>query len=108
MAKESRPKGASDKGVQATPGTPPPPDRGSAGSRSDNRGFYVNERGQQCYGDKCLNLTVDEERREVVVNVKPDATCDVSDFVEAVKRTLTKGARTVYEVESEYKEDKPK
>lgn len=98
----------SGKGVQATPGKEAPGNSGQAGSGSGREGFYVDELGRTCYGSQCIEIAIDEQRREVVVRPKPDSTCDTGDFVEAVRRTLGKGARTVYEIPSEIKEDKPK
>ena len=108
MGKESRPKGPGGQDVQAPSGSKAKADSQEARTGSPGRGFYVNERGQVCYGNDCITLAVDEERREVIVNIKPTATCDIDPFVEAARRTLGKGARTVYEVESVYQEDKPK
>lgn len=48
-----------------------------------------------------MQLAVDEARREVVVNVQPDAVCNVEPIIEALRKTLGAGARTVYEVQSE-------
>ena len=108
MDKKHGPERPSGKGIQNPAGEKTARDSGQARDGSTNRGFYINERGQTCYGNECVSLAVDEQRREVVVNIKPGATCDIDPFVEAMRRTLGKGARTVYEVESEYKEDKPK
>jgi hypothetical protein len=51
-------------------------------------------------------MAVDEARREVVVNIKPDAECDTGPVVEGLRKVLGAGARTVYEVESELREEK--
>jgi hypothetical protein len=104
MAKTSRPDGTSSKSVQASSSLAVKANSRQVGKGSENGGVYVNERGQVCYGDKCVTLTVDGERREIVVNVKRDATCNVEPLVEAIRETLGKGCRTVYEVESEIKE----
>lgn len=104
MAKTSRAKRTSDTDIQATVGSKTKADSGQTGKGSQGRGVYINNRGQVCYGDDCVTLTIDDERREIVVNVKRSSVCNVEPLVEAMRETLGKGARTVYEVESEYKE----
>jgi hypothetical protein len=104
MDSESRPKRSSGKSVQVTAGSKVETDSRPAGTGGQKSGIYINERGQVCYGDQCVTLTIDDERREIVVNVKRNAVCNIDPLVEAMRDTLGKGARTVYEVESELKE----
>ena len=104
MEKKSRPKRSSGEGIQDASSSKVKADSGQTGKGSEARGVYINERGQVCYGNECVTLTIDDERREIVVNVKRTSVCDVDTLVEAMKDTLAKGARTVYEVESEFKE----
>jgi hypothetical protein len=53
-------------------------------------------------------MAIDQERREIRVNIKQSGECELDPVIEAMRQVIGKGARTVYEVESEYKEDKPK
>lgn len=76
-------------------------DSKSSGSGSEDGKMYLNERGQICYGDKCVTLTIDKERNEIVVNVKRDSTCNAEPLIEAIRETLGKKSRTVYEIENE-------
>lgn len=109
MDKKSGPQRTSGKTIQAAPGSKAKADSKQAGAGSERRGLWINERGEVCYGDECVTLAVDEERSEIRVNVKRSATCDVEPLVQSLRELLLapKGARTVYEIESEYK-DKPK
>ena len=104
MDKKSRPKRASSKDVQVASRSKVKTDSQPAGKGSPKSGIFINERGQVCYGDQCVTLTIDDERREIVVNVKRDAVCNIDPLVEAMQETLGKGARTVYEVDSELQE----
>jgi hypothetical protein len=108
MDKKHGPEKPSSKGVQATPGAAPTPDSGSPGAGSENAGVYVNQRGEVCYGTECFNLAIDEQRREIRVNIKQSGQCQLDPVIEAMRQVLGEGARTVYEVESEFKGDKPK
>jgi hypothetical protein len=108
MVKKLGSERASDKGIQATPGAPVAPNSGAPGARGNEGGVYTNERGEVCYGTKCFNMAIDQERREIRVNIKQSGECELDLVIEAMRQVIGKGARTVYEVESEYKEDKPK
>ncbi len=103
MDKKPRSKGTSDKGIQVPPGTEIQADRQSAGKGGKTSGYYIDEFGRTCYGNYCVKLAIDEHRKEVVVNVNPNADCDLGPVIEALRATLGAGARTVYEVESELK-----
>jgi hypothetical protein len=93
---------SSKSSVQSPSSTPAEADSGSAREGSENRGVYVNERGEVCYGSECVTLAVDPERREVRVNIKRSGPCDVNTLVQALRETFDKGAsKTVYEVENE-------
>lgn len=105
MATKSEPKRTSGKSAEAAAGGPAKADSCPIGTGSKDRGVYVNERGQVCYGSECFTLAVDAERHEIVVNVKPGATCNNQPLIDAMRDVLGKGARTVYEVESVIKED---
>ena len=107
VGKESRSPGPGSKGVQDTSGKAAEADSRPPGEGSQNRGVWTNERGETCYGNDCVLLAIDPARREIRVNIKRSSACDVDSLVEALRQTLGEGARTVYEVESEYKE-KPK
>jgi hypothetical protein len=108
MDKKHGPGRASGKGVQATPGAPASADSGQAGDGGNEGGVYTNERGEVCYGTKCYNMAIDQERREIRINIKRSGECELDPVIEAMRQVIGKGARTVYEVETEYKEDKPK
>ena len=108
MDKKHGPERPSRKGVQGTPGATPTPDSGQARAGGNEGGVYTNERGEVCYGTKCFNLAIDEQRREIRVNIKQSGECELDPVIQAARAVLGKGAKTVYEIESEYKEDKPK
>jgi len=100
MDKKSGSKGTSSTSLQSPASLKIEANRGSAGKGSEERGVYINERGETCYGNECVTLTLDAERREIRVNIKQDATCNVDTLVEGLRDVMAKGARTVYEVES--------
>jgi hypothetical protein len=104
MDKKPGPERGSSKSLPNIASATPKTDSGQAGKGSNKTGYYIDELGRVCYGNQCVKLAIDEVRREVVVNVKPGAACDVEPVVEALRKTLGSGARTVYEVESEYQE----
>lgn len=104
MAKENRPNRGGSKVIQDASRSKAEADSRPTGEGSDRRGVYINERGLICYGNECVTLAIDPERKEVVVNVKPSAVCNIDPLVEALRKTLGAGSRTVYEVESDYKE----
>ena len=101
MAKKLGSQRASSKSTQDTAGTTSTTDSRQAGEGGQSRGVYINERGQVCYGDQCVTLTIDQDRNEIVVNVKRDATCNVEPLIEAMRETLGKKSRTVYEIEND-------
>lgn len=118
MAEKPRPKRASGSGSEGAGSQASAMDSGKALARGKGRGteignggeglrMYVNERGETCLGTECFLLAIDEQRREIRVNVKRGATCNVDPFVDSLRKTLGAGSRTVYEVESEYREDTP-
>ena len=101
MDKKYRPGRAGSQDVQITSSPEVTPDSGPAGSGSEKMGFYINERGEACYGDNCFTLAVDKDRREVRVNIKRDPVCPVNELVKDLKEVLDAGdSRTVYEVEN--------
>lgn len=104
MAKKLRSKGDSSQGSKGSPGQAAPGDSRPAGTGGARSGTWTDEYGRTCYGDDCIQLAIDQARREVVVNVKPGAKCDLGPMIETLRETLGKGARTVYELESEVKE----
>jgi hypothetical protein len=101
MVEKSRPIGASIKSPKITSSSTPKADSGQATSGSESGRVYVNERGEVCYGDKCVTVAINKSLGEIRVNIKRGATCNVEPLVEAMRDTLGKGCRTVYEVESE-------
>ena len=101
MAKESRSPGTSGKNIQALASNETKNNRGQAGKGSESGSVYVNERGEVCYGDQCVTVAINKSLGEIRVNIKRGATCNVEPLVEAMRETLGKGCRTVYEVESE-------
>jgi len=101
MDKKYRPGREGSQGVQTAPGSEVTPDSGQAGAGSEKMGFYINERGETCYGDHCFTLAIDKDRREVRVNIKRDPVCPINELVKDLKEVLDAGdCRTVYEVES--------
>ena len=105
MGKEPRPPRRSGPTVQASSGREAPPGGGKAGEGS-SIGTWTDQYGRLCYGNECFTMALDEARREVVVNIKPDASCDTQPVIEGLRKMLGVGARTVYEVESEVREKK--
>ena len=106
MDKTSRPKGPSSKSLQDSSSIEVEADSGQAGNGSEARGVYINERGEVCYGDHCVTLAIDENRREVRVHIKRTATCKIDPLIKALRESLDLGGlKTVFEVESE---EKPK
>jgi hypothetical protein len=101
MAKESRSTGTGVKNVQAVTSNETKDNSGQTGKGSENGSVYVNERGEVCYGDQCVTVAINKSLGEIRVNIKRGATCNVEPLVEAMRETLGKGCRTVYEVESE-------
>jgi hypothetical protein len=101
MDKKHGPERSSSKLLSTSDSTKVKTDSKPAGKGSGDSGFYINDRGQTCYGNKCVSIAIDEERREVIVNVKRSATCNIDPLVESLRKTLGKGSRTVYEVENE-------
>ena len=98
--------GTSSQSLSDTPSPKTKTNSRPAGTRSDRTGIWVNERGETCYGDKCVQLTFDEERNEARVLVKRTSTCDTEPLVQVIKRLFDKpGTRTVYEIESEIREE---
>lgn len=108
MAKELRPPRPSGKSAEDTLGSKAPADSEPTRTGSDAAGFRTDQYGRTCWGNSCVEIAVDEARNEIVVNVRPNAPCaeEIQPLVDAIRRTLGKGARTVYEVESELKEPK--
>ena len=104
MGEELRSKKSGRAISEAVAGSPASPDSGSTGARSQGGGVWVNDRGETCYGNDCFTLAVDEQRREIRLNIKRDSgACAIDPIVTALKNTLGKGAKTVYEVETEFK-----
>lgn len=108
MGKEPRPKGQGDKGGKASPGPEVAADSRPTPGTSVGAGVYYNDRGELCYGTHCFTMALDEQRREIRINVKRGGGCELDPLVDAMRRVLGEGARTVYEVESEWKPDKDK
>jgi len=104
MVKELRSQGSGSSDAKIPSRSQAKKDSRQTGEGSSSGDFYVNERGEVCYGDNCFTLAIDQERGEVRVNIKRDAACNVEPLVEALRETLAKGARTVYEVESSVRE----
>ncbi len=78
---------------------------GQAGAGSPGTGVWVNDRGETCIGTDCYTLALDTERREIRVNIRQSGACELDPFVAKLRETLGKGARTVYEVETEWQPD---
>jgi hypothetical protein len=104
MDKKSGPERTSVKDTKNSNSSQVKADSRKAGNRSENSGYYIDELGRVCYGNECLKVTMDDERKEIVLNIKPGAKCNIDPFVKQIQETLGKGARTVYEVESEVRE----
>jgi hypothetical protein len=98
MAKENP--GTGNKDIQGTPSGKTPGDRRPLGKGSE-AGEYIDEFGRKCIGNECFTLAIDEQRQELVINIKPDNECITPEIIESIRNTIGKGARTVYEVESE-------
>lgn len=106
MAEKPRPKGTSSKNVQGAAGSKVPSDSRSPRQGSERKGTWTDEYGRTCYGNECIQLAVDPNRKELVVKVKPGAVCDNSELIESLRKTLGAGARTVYEIEQDPAEPK--
>jgi hypothetical protein len=103
MVKESRPGRKSGASIKVPSSSKVKTDSREAGTGSESGRLYYNERGQVCYGDNCVTLTIDPERSEIVVNVKSGAICNAEPLIAAMRETLGKGSRTVYEIQNEPK-----
>jgi len=103
MVKKSGSEGKSGASIKNSSSSKVTADSRPVGARGEGGGLYYNERGQVCYGDECVTLTIDAERSEIVVNVKPGATCNAEPLIAAMRETLGKGSRTVYEIQNEPK-----
>ena len=106
MAKTSGSERAGKQGIQATSVSKIEANSEPSRTGSENRGSWIDEYGRTCYGNECFQMAIDETRREIVVNVKPNSECNIGPVIEALRKTLGEGARTVYEVESESRETK--
>ena len=104
MAKEDRSKGSSVKTAKDPAGKEAKAHSRQAGDGSEERGVYINERGEVCYGNECVTLAIDTDRGEIRVNIKQNPACNIDALVEGLRDTMAKGAKTVYEVESEIKD----
>jgi len=101
MVKESGQPGKGSKGAQDSPGTSTPPDSGQAGERSESDFFYVNDKGEYCFGTKCFSLRVKPGAGEVrVVIDRNECGADAQALVDALFSEVVKGAPTVYETVS--------
>jgi hypothetical protein len=101
MAEKPGSQGSGVQGDEGSLGSTSPVHRGSPGARGEGGGIYVNERGEVCYGNECVTIAIDKQRREIRVNVKQGGTCNIDPLVESLKEALGAGdSRTVYEVES--------
>jgi hypothetical protein len=101
MDKKLRSEGKGSTSHQDAPGPAAALDSGSPGARGSGRGVFVNERGEVCYGNDCFTLAIDEERREIRVNIKQSSTCSIDPIVDSLRKTLGKGSRTVFEIEND-------
>ena len=69
MVKTSRPDRTGGKTVQAASSLKIETDSRQAGKGSENGGVYINERGEVCYGNQCVTLAIDQQRREIRVEM---------------------------------------
>jgi hypothetical protein len=109
MDKKSRPEGTSGQDIPAAAGAKVKADSGSPGKGSEaKRGYYINELGETCFGNECVQIAINPVKREVRVHVSSNPVCDIQPVIESLTETLGKGAKTIYEVDSVYKPDEEK
>lgn len=101
MAKKIGPNRDGGKNLQAPDGGKTKRNSGPIGDGSLGGGVWVNERGETCIGTECWQMAVDTERNEIRVNIKQNAGggCELNPLIDALRESLSKGSRTIYEVE---------
>jgi len=104
MDKKLRPTRSRNQVPKAPASEEAPGDRPTLDLGGLNNQIWVNERGEVCYGNECFTVAIDTDRNEVRVSVKGTAACEIDPLVDALRDVLGKGARTVFEVETELKE----
>ncbi len=101
MDKESRRPGTGSESLPATPGAPAPADSRQAGKGSESDFFYLNDKGEYCFGTKCFSMRVKPGAGEVRVVVdRNECGDDAQALVDALFGEVVKGAPTVYETVS--------
>ncbi len=101
MDKESRQSRTGSEGLKNSPGAPAPEDSGQAGERGAGDFFYLNNKGEYCFGTKCFSLRVKPGAGEVRVVVdRNECGEDAQALVDALFGEVVKGAPTVYETVS--------
>lgn len=101
MDKTSGPTGRSIKEVKNTPGVSPKANSGAADKGSDSL-YWVNDKGELCWGTSCFSMRVKPGSGEVRVVVdRNECGADTKQLVDTIFGEVIKGAKTVYETESQ-------
>ncbi len=101
MDKARRQSRTGSEDVSDAPGAPASADSGQAGERGESDFFYVNDKGEYCFGTKCFSLRVKPGAGEVRVVVdRNECGTDAQALVDALFGEVVKGAPTVYETVS--------
>lgn len=105
MAEKPRPKGPGGKGIQAPSSLPLEADSGQARKRSASDLFWVNDKGEYCFGTACFQMRIKPGSEEVRVIVdRNECGKDAQQVVDVLFAEVVKGAPTVYETKSKVKE----
>jgi len=101
MAKKSRPRGTSVEAVQASSSQAVKAHSRQVGEGSGSDFFYINDKGEYCFGTSCFSLRVKPGAGEVRVVVdRNECGADAQALVDALFGEVVKGAPTVYETVS--------
>jgi len=102
MAKEDRSERASVKITQDNASAPAPADSRPAGSGGEGDLFYINDKGEYCFGTSCFSMRIKPGAGEVRVIVdRNECGADGQALVDALFGEVVKGAPTVYESKSQ-------
>jgi len=103
MAKKLRPAGSGDQDPKTNLSGEAPGSSGQIGAGSSGTQIWVNDRGEVCIGNDCYTVAIDRDRREVRTEFRPSEDCNIEDFTGPLREVLAKGARSIIEIQSDWK-----
>ena len=99
MAKEDRPLRTGKQDIPTASGKEAKADSRQAGKGSVE--FYVNDKGEVCFGTECFAFRFKPGEHEVRVKIdRNKCGADLQPFIDALYQELGQGAPTVYETVS--------